>query len=86
MHTNSEFGWLREPWFGIPEDDVEEEEDRPKAGDAVGVWLMPDGQPVPPASPAIPSMADGRVAVGRAGLPTPFEFVIGRMSAGPVFR
>ncbi|KAI0710281.1 hypothetical protein C8Q72DRAFT_799359 [Fomitopsis betulina] len=66
--------------------DVEEEEDRPKAGDAVGVWLMPDGQPVPPASPAIPSMADGRVAVGRAGLPTPFEFVIGRMSAGPVFR
>ena len=80
-----------EPWYGMPEDDMEEEE-RPKAGDAAGEWLIPGGQPVPPASASasqpVPRTADGRVIVGRAGLPppTPFEFVIGRMSAGPAYR
>jgi len=77
-----------EPWFGIPEEDVEEGE-LPGAGEPVGEWLMPNGQPIPPMSPGpvpqpVPRSADGRVLVGRGGLapPTPFEFVIGRMSAG----
>lgn len=82
-----------EPWYGVPEDELEEE-DGPKAGDAAGDWLAPDGQAVQgTASPAqasqpVPRTADGRVVVGRAGLPppTPFEFVIGRMSAGPAYR
>ncbi|KZT71084.1 hypothetical protein DAEQUDRAFT_810088 [Daedalea quercina L-15889] len=78
-----------EPWFGTPEDD-DDVEDRPVDNEPVGEWLMPNGQPVPPVSPVtamqpVPRAADGRVLVGRAGLPppTPFEFVIGRMSAGP---
>ncbi|KAH9923810.1 uncharacterized protein B0H18DRAFT_1013490 [Fomitopsis serialis] len=68
--------------------DVEEGE-LPGAGEPVGEWLMPNGQPIPPMSPGpvpqpVPRSADGRVLVGRGGLapPTPFEFVIGRMSAG----